>query len=281
MDYKGYALVTILLASVASVALIGTAHAQQSVTLQTDKPSYVTGDSVKITGQVGPVKEGEPVLILVTDPDGNFVRTDQVPAASIAADGSYNYTFPAAGKYWLKDGTYTVKATYNRVSKEATLMFDSTEIAWKKFPLKIADQTYNIEYMITNGTVTNMTGDPALATLTVTISSTSEGNLKIRLPRNVMQALSVEGVQTGGTDVAYEVFIDTTSGTAVDETGPANTRQLSIDFDQGSAEIEIVGTWLVPEFGAIAAIVLVVAIVGIIAATARYGKLNSSFLPRP
>ncbi|HKX80657.1 MAG TPA: PEFG-CTERM sorting domain-containing protein [Nitrososphaera sp.] len=34
-----------------------------------------------------------------------------------------------------------------------------------------------------------------------------------------------------------------------------------------------------PEFGAIAAIVLAVAIVGIIVATARYGKLNS-IVPR-
>jgi len=36
-----------------------------------------------------------------------------------------------------------------------------------------------------------------------------------------------------------------------------------------------VGTFIVPEFGAIAAIILAVAIVGIIVATARYGKLSS------
>ncbi|MEP0825870.1 MAG: PEFG-CTERM sorting domain-containing protein, partial [Nitrososphaera sp.] len=39
-----------------------------------------------------------------------------------------------------------------------------------------------------------------------------------------------------------------------------------------------IGDRIIPEFGAIAAIVLAVAIVGIIVATARYGKFN--FTPR-
>jgi predicted secreted protein with PEFG-CTERM motif len=54
---------------------------------------------------------------------------------------------------------------------------------------------------------------------------------------------------------------------------------LTIPFEAGAEEIEIVGTWIIPEFGAIAAIVLAVAIVGIIVATARYGKFNN-FAPR-
>jgi predicted secreted protein with PEFG-CTERM motif len=95
-----------------------------------------------------------------------------------------------------------------------------------------------------------------------------------------MQALEVPNVPTDGADVDYVVFVDTID-TEFDEAenAAAGTRELAIDFDAGTQEIEVVGTWIVPEFGAIAAIVLAVAIVGIIVATARYGKLNS-FLPR-
>jgi predicted secreted protein with PEFG-CTERM motif len=95
-----------------------------------------------------------------------------------------------------------------------------------------------------------------------------------------MQALTEVGVPTGGTDAEYVVFADGVEAVVDEEENPATgTRELSIDFEAGTEEIEVVGTWIVPEFGAIAAIVLAVAIVGIIVATARYGKLNS-FLPR-
>jgi predicted secreted protein with PEFG-CTERM motif len=58
----------------------------------------------------------------------------------------------------------------------------------------------------------------------------------------------------------------------------ADVRELAIPFYENSETIEIVGTFLVPEFGTIAAIVLAVAIVGIIVATTRSGKF--SFLPK-
>ena len=53
---------------------------------------------------------------------------------------------------------------------------------------------------------------------------------------------------------------------------------MAIPFFENSEMVEIVGTFLAPEFGAIAAIVLAVAIVGIIVATTRSGKF--SFLPK-
>jgi predicted secreted protein with PEFG-CTERM motif len=57
-----------------------------------------------------------------------------------------------------------------------------------------------------------------------------------------------------------------------------DVRELAIPFFENSETVEIVGTYLAPEFGAIAAIVLAVAIVGIIVATSRSGKF--SFLPK-
>jgi predicted secreted protein with PEFG-CTERM motif len=273
MDNKVYALLAILLASVASVALIP-AYAATTITAQTDKESYMAGDTIKITGKVtvdtGTVNQ--PILIQVLDPTGNRAKLDQVAAA---ADGSYTYTFPSGGPLMAKDGAYKVIATYKGISQTSTFDF-TAGVQWKTFQLKVGDKSYPIQYMINGGSVTGMTIDGPTATLTVTISSTADGKLDIKLPRNVID--SRQNVTTG-TDVEYAVFIDEVNTDATEATPTADMRQLSINFDNGSETVEIVGSTAIPEFGAIAAIVLAVAIVGIIVATARYSnKLN--FTPR-
>ncbi|HEX2614257.1 MAG TPA: PEFG-CTERM sorting domain-containing protein [Nitrososphaera sp.] len=273
MDNKVYALLAILLASVASVALIP-AYAATTITAQTDKESYMAGDTIKITGKVtvdtGTVNQ--PILIQVLDPTGNRAKLDQVAAA---ADGSYTYTFPSGGPLMAKDGAYKVIATYKGISQTSTFDF-TAGVQWKTFQLKVGDKSYPIQYMINGGSVTGMTIDGPTATLTVTISSTADGKLDIKLPRNVID--NRQNVTTGN-DVEYAVFIDEVNTDATEATPTADMRQLSINFDNGSETVEIVGSTAIPEFGAIAAIVLAVAIVGIIVATARYSnKLN--FTPR-
>ena len=56
-----------------------------------------------------------------------------------------------------------------------------------------------------------------------------------------------------------------------------NGNSVTIPFDANTTEIEIVGTHVVPEFGTIAMIVLAVAIVSIIAVSA---KSRLSIMPR-
>ena len=54
-------------------------------------------------------------------------------------------------------------------------------------------------------------------------------------------------------------------------------RTLHIDYEAGTEKIEIVGSHVVPEFGTIAMIILAVAIVSIIAITA---KTKTSLIPK-
>lgn len=127
------------------------------------------------------------------------------------------------------------------------------------FSLEIEDQTYEIPYEISGGTVENMSVDPDAKTLLVTIDSTSDGVLSIQLPRTVIDA-----------DDAFSVMIDGEANTTVDETDTDESRVLAIDFSQGSSEIEITGTYLVPEFGVIPAIMLASGVAAVIVATRRY-----------
>lgn len=277
MDYKTYALMAILLASVASVALVGAAYAQTTLTVETDADSYATGDSITVTGQLDTTTINQPLLIQVLDPQGNRDRIDQIEAA---ADGSYSYEFTAGG-LMNTDGTYTVLVSYKTTDEETTFEYDFTGVegpTWKTFTIRVGDDSYPVEYRITGGTLVDMVPSTATSTLTVTISSTANGNLQIRLPRNVIDSRLGDDGRSGADDV-FVVFADEVPSDVWDETATTDTiRTLSIDFEQGTETIEIVGTWAIPEFGAIALIVLAIAIVGIIVATARYGKFN--FAPR-
>jgi predicted secreted protein with PEFG-CTERM motif len=62
-----------------------------------------------------------------------------------------------------------------------------------------------------------------------------------------------------------------------DEITTSTHRTLTIAFPVGAEEIEIIGTFVVPEFGTIAAMILAVAIISIIAISA---KSRLSIIPR-
>src|ERR687898_3384963 len=141
---------------------------------------------------------------------------------------------------------------------------------WTPFDLTVGGQTHPIEYMITGGSVENMTIHGENQTLGVTINSMSNGTLALRLPREVIDSQTAEGE-----DADFAAFIDNAEFVEPCEIEPAeDTRTLLIGFPTGTGSIDVIGTSVIPEFSTIAVVVLAVAIVGIIIATARYGRVH-------
>jgi predicted secreted protein with PEFG-CTERM motif len=107
--------------------------------------------------------------------------------------------------------------------------------------------------------------------LIVSISASSDGSLTLTIPRSILDATI-----NGGEDDDFFVLID---GEEVDfdETTTSTDRTLTIAFPAGAEEIEIIGTFVVPEFGTIAAMILAAAIISIIAISA---KSRLSIIPR-
>ncbi|HWS19318.1 MAG TPA: PEFG-CTERM sorting domain-containing protein [Nitrososphaera sp.] len=141
---------------------------------------------------------------------------------------------------------------------------------WTTFDLAVGGQTHPIQYMITGGSVENMTINGENQTLGVTINSMSNGTLAVRLPREVIDSKTVEG-----SDADFAAFIDNAEYEQPGEIEPAqDTRTLLIGFPAGSESIDVIGTSVIPEFSTIAIIVLAAAIVGIIITTARHGRFN-------
>jgi predicted secreted protein with PEFG-CTERM motif len=185
------------------------------------------------------------------------------------------------GTTYAQTDTATTNATDTATTDEAEVpAINATAInatgggEWTTFDLTVEGQTHPIEYMITGGSVENMTIHGENQTLGITLNSMSNGTLSLRLPREVINSQTAEGE-----DAEFAAFIDNAEYTEPGEIEPAeDTRTLLIGFPAGAGSIDVIGTSVIPEFSTIAVVVLAIAIVGIIIATARHGIFN--FGPR-
>jgi predicted secreted protein with PEFG-CTERM motif len=117
-----------------------------------------------------------------------------------------------------------------------------------------------------------MTIDAQSLSVIVSVNSTSDGTISIQLPRSLIDA------KTGsGQDDAFIVLIDGAEVKPQSESSDNNFRNITIQFLQGDQDIELIGTQIVPEFGPIAALVLAIAIISIIAVSAKTGL---RFIPK-
>ena len=127
-----------------------------------------------------------------------------------------------------------------------------------------------LDHDITGGTVTEMEIDMDSMSLIVKIDSDETGSITITLPRDVIDAT------INDEDDDLFVIVD---GEEVDfdETTTSTDRTLTIAFPAGAEEIEIIGTFVVPEFGTIAVMILAIAIISIVAISS---KSRLSIMPR-
>jgi len=94
------------------------------------------------------------------------------------------------------------------------------------------------------------------------IDTTDNGQLAITLPRELIDA------KIGEEDQDYFVLVDGEE-TNFDEETTSTDRTIVLFFPKGAEEIEIIGTKVVPEFGAIAALILAFTITSIMILTSK------------
>ena len=123
------------------------------------------------------------------------------------------------------------------------------------FDLRIFDKNYPIKYQITGGgnRLDNISAEADNATLLVNVLSQSNGRLSIELPRNI-----IDSKKEGNVDDQYIVFQDGQVTNFQEVKTDSEARTLAIDFDKGTGQIEISGSKIIPEFGAVSALVLAV-----------------------
>jgi len=273
-----FALSAILIASIGMAPAFG----QSSIVVTTDKASYSEGETILITGEVTHLLSGYGLTVKVTSPLA-VVFLDQI---SVGADKKFSTTMAAGGSLLKAGETYTVSVQYGdnkRNSATTTFVFSGgsatapppSEVVQKS---TVTDTTVSVSgssdligYEITGGKLLGIITDFDANSLIISIQADDDGTLILTIPRSVLDALF-----ENGEDDDFFVLID---GEEVDfdETTTSTDRTLTITFPAGAEEIEIIGTFVIPEFGTIAAMILAVAIISIIAISA---KSRLSIIPR-
>ncbi len=263
-----FTLTAILISSIGVTPVFS--QIEDPITVSTDQPSYSARDTIVISGEVKDLI-GQAVSVVITSPNGNIVAIAQI---DVSSDKTFSTEITVGGTMKF-DGTYTVTVTYGGLQRTAETTFDLIGAGigpggGPSGPTIDVGGTL-VSYKITGGTLDAIQEDFDAKSLIISITATDDGNLTIILPRNVIDAIF------NGGDDDFFVLID---GEEVDfdEIETTDThRTLSIDFPAGVEEIEIIGTFVIPEFGAIAALILAVAIISIIVVSA---KTRLSLIPR-
>ena len=262
------------------VAAIVTGAATQAfaqidaVSVTTDSESYSDGDTIMVSGEVASRITGTPITVQILAPNGNVVGLEQI---EVGDDRTFSFETKPGGILWTSAGDYTIRVQYGASrTAETTFAFGGSEPGTS--PATPPSSTmytidageggmFDVGYSITGGSVTSMSvrSDSNFGALTVMIAPTDDGQLTITLPREVIDAKTDA---CSGQDEDYIVLVDRQEQSFTEDVNDVS-RTLTIGFSADSEEIEIIGTCAVPEFGAVAVVVLAVAVVAIVAVTAR------------
>ena len=268
----------VLFVAVTILILVGTGAVSQAfagftITIETDKDVYDHSSVITVTGQVEPIdQQGTEVTIIVKRMDP--VGLVQIAQIAVNSDGSFSTTIETANVIMKKDGTYLIYAQYvnadTTVSVELTNAIEASETGTAVTGTAVtgtavtetAGESFyklgpgQIEYDITCNASPAFFANADDDSIVILLDATDDGILTITLHEELIKPFE---------DGTFVVIVD--NQTMQDFTQVGNT--LTIPCLAGTEKIEIHGSWAIPEFGVIAAMILAVAIVSIIVVTAK------------
>jgi len=241
----------------------------QKIILNTDKTAYDEGDVITITGNVEKVVKGLPISLQMFF-EKNLVEVAQI---DVTQDGQFTKTFVATGPMWQNEGTVLVKATYGQESTETSFsFFKQTGTSFlSNFEVDIPGEgTFDIRYTMKGGVVSSMALNQKDLSLDITINTNTNGAINIEIPRNDLDAVDMDGYDEKFIILIYKSGEESAIQTDFREIDVNDqVRSLYIPIKKGDAKIQIIGTQVIPEFGAMIQFILVVAIISTIIITSR------------
>ncbi|MGI9567157.1 MAG: PEFG-CTERM sorting domain-containing protein [Nitrosopumilus sp.] len=238
------------------------------ISVWTDKTNYSHDDMIIVKGKVANVASGFPVTVTVVSPLNSIVTVDQIPVTS---NGDFETMLNTTGNLWKYDGTYTIKVNYGSVAKnnsakvELTGGIASTPDSPTSNECGVNEISANgqcIPFTISGGTVTSAIINTDDNSIIININAEDDGILTISPSEEVIKGIFMVLVDGEEWDDAEIV---------------TNTNEVTVMFPAGAEQVEVIGTFVIPEFGTIAAMILAVAIISIIAVSARS---RLSIMPR-
>ena len=256
MDLRLFTILMIL-----AVISTGTVFASSLISVQTDDDNYDEGDTIVISGQIETII-GDTQVTLQLFREGNMIEIAQI---KVSSDGNYSHTILAEGNLWKTQGEYVVKVTYGEGNiAETSFSFTPESAVLETTDIFEVDTensgTFDIPYTIRGGTLLDISIDQDIFGLVIKIDASDEGKLVLDLPRKYIDA-----EKQNGKDEVFIILIEKINNEIVEtqydeETSHSDLRTVTINFEEGDSQIQIIGTYVIPEFGAIVMIILMVGI---------------------
>lgn len=231
------------------------------VSVQTDNTTYDEGDTIVISGQIETIIGQTPVTLQLFK-DGNMVEIAQI---SVSKDGNYSYVIIAEGSMWQNQGEYVVKVTYGEgnIAETTFLYTPDSEVLITTDTFEVnagSSGTFDLDYTIRGGTISTISIDENIFGLVVDIDASDDGKIVLDLPRKY-----IDSEKQNGKDEVFIILIEKQNGELIEttykeETSYSEIRTLTINFEEGDSKIQIIGTYVIPEFGTIVMIILTVGI---------------------
>ena len=260
--YNNRIFCVILTLALAISMIFQAAEAVDEITLSTSSDIYYDGDHVVIFGNVSTFFEDLPITIQIYH-ETNLISVAQVP---VAKDGTFVSSFYATGSKWKDDGTYVIRAQYTSTQIAETdfeFFGQAIDKSSAEYPVDIPNSgTFDVGYTIRGGEVKSITMNQERYSLLVETNVNSNGNLVLKLPRESFDA------QNDGTDTTFIILISKQNNVGDDFMQveyeeiavSSDYRTIRIPLEEGDKWVEVIGTYVIPEFGSIVIIILVVAV---------------------
>ena len=246
-----------------AIMVFHTAEAVETISLSTNSDIYYNGDHVVVFGSVNTIFEDMPITIQIYY-ESNLIGIAQPP---VAKDGTFVASFYATGSKWKDEGTYTIRAQYTPTQiAEITFEFFNQviDLSTSVFPVDIPNSgTFGVGYTIRGGEVKAINMNGERYSLLVETTMNSNGNLILKLPRESFDAQKSDNV-----DDIFIILISKENNepenfvqVEYEEIATSSDyRTVLITLEEGDRWVEVIGTYVIPEFGSIVIIILVVAV---------------------
>ena len=243
------------------VISVGTVYAQESlplISIQTDDDNYYEGEIIKISGQVNKNVKDTPITLQIFTESGDLVNIAQI---NISENNTFSHSIVAKGPLWQKQGEYKIKASYGALGViESKFRFTpDSKLIPINFKVDTGNETFDVKYIIKGGVVKGMTVNADMLTLKIQINSTDDGEILLELPREFIDA-----EKQNGNDEIFIILIDGIEVPYKESSTDSKLRTITIEFKQNDSDIEIIGTYIIPEFGTIAMMILMVGVLSTI-----------------
>ena len=192
---------------------------------------------------------------MVTAPNGNLITIAQI---EIDDKGIYSTDITVGGKLYNTEGVYTITTTSQGFETSTTIGYGTPIPEYISNEPSLAD----IDYVISGGEVDTIYSNPDTLSITVDLIDADGGEITLTLPRDIIDST------TDGVDDVFFVLVDGYEAQYT-EVATETDRTITIPFSAESSSIEIIGTFVIPEFGTIAMMILAVAIISMVVVTRK------------